>query len=90
MQVQEQGKHIFLLLKQYHETGEEWYIFKFSEMYLFIFKNTLLTPKKRVYILMIVTSTTEINFWLLSYQNKFIDIIKFVKHFVNSTTDTQR
>ena len=26
---------------------------------------------------------------LVSYQNKVIDIIKFEKHFLNSTTDTQ-
>ena len=39
--------------------------------------------------LMLMTSTTETYFYLLSYSNKVIDIIKFEKHFLNSTTDTQ-
>ena len=38
---------------------------------------------------MLVTSTTETDFWLLSYLNKVVDIIIFVKHFLNSTSDTQ-
>ena len=38
---------------------------------------------------MLMTSTTETYFLLLSYQNKVIDIIKFEKHFLNSTIDTQ-
>ena len=41
-------------------------------------------------VLMLTTSTTETYlFYLLSYQTKFKDIIKFEKHFLNSTTDTQ-
>ena len=40
-------------------------------------------------VLMLMTSTTEIYFQLLSYKNKVIDIIKFEKHFLNSTADTQ-
>ena len=41
-------------------------------------------------VLMLMTSTTETYlFYLLSYQTKFKDIIKFEKHFLNSTTDTQ-
>ena len=39
--------------------------------------------------LMLMTSTTETYFSLLNYKNKVIDIIKFEKHFLNSTTDTQ-
>ena len=35
------------------------------------------------------TLTTETYFWLRSYKNKAIDVIKFGKHFLNSTTDTQ-
>ena len=38
---------------------------------------------------MLVTSTTETMFELQNCQNKVIDIIKFVKHFLNSTTDIQ-
>ena len=38
----------------------------------------------REYVLMLVNSTTEN---ILTY--KVIDIIQFVKHFLNSTTDTQ-
>ena len=33
------------------------------------------------YVLMLVTSTIETNFWLLRYQNKVIDIINFSKPF---------
>ena len=40
-------------------------------------------------VLMLMTSTTETYFELLSYKNKVIDIIKFEKHFLNSTTDTK-
>ena len=40
-------------------------------------------------VLMLMTSTTETYFLLLNYLNKVIDIIKFEKHFLNSTTDTQ-
>ena len=40
-------------------------------------------------VLMLMTSTVETYFQLLSYQNKVIDIIKFEKRFLNSTTDTQ-
>ena len=39
-------------------------------------------------VLMMMTSTTESNFFVcITY--KVIDIIKFEKHFLNSTTDTQ-
>ena len=38
---------------------------------------------------MLMTSTTETFFKLLSYEKKVIDIIKFEKHFLNSITDTQ-
>ena len=41
-------------------------------------------------VLMLMTSTTETYFLLLSYLNKVIDIIKFEKHLLNSTTDTQK
>ena len=41
------------------------------------------------YVLMLMTSTTETYFLLISYKKKVIDIIKFEKHFLNSTTDTQ-
>ena len=40
-------------------------------------------------VLMLMTSTTETYYLLLSYLNKVIDIIKFEKRFLNSTTDTQ-
>ena len=40
-------------------------------------------------VLMLMTSTKETYFELLSYQNNVIYIIKFEKHFLNSTTDTQ-
>ena len=36
-----------------------------------------------------IKTATETYFQLLNYQNKVIDIIKFEKHFLNSTTDTQ-
>ena len=39
--------------------------------------------------LMLMTSTTETYFSLLSNKNKVIDIMKFEKHFLNSTIDTQ-
>ena len=37
---------------------------------------------------MLITSTKETDFYCLVI-NKVIDIIKFEKHFLNSTTDTQ-
>ena len=36
----------------------------------------------------LVTSTIKINVLLLSYQNKDIAVINFVKHFLNYFTDT--
>ena len=39
-------------------------------------------------VLMLMTSTTETYFELLSYLNKVTDNIKFEKHFLKSTTDT--
>ena len=38
---------------------------------------------------MLITSTTETYFKLPRYYKKVIGIIKFEKHFLNSTTDTQ-
>ena len=58
-----------------------------------IFVKTPCCWKSRVitaqYVLMLMTSTTETYFNCLSNQNKVIDIIKFEKHFLNSTTHTQ-
>ena len=52
-------------------------------MYIFLSLFVLLES-----VLMLMTSTIETYFSLLSYQNNVIDI-KFEKHFLNSTTDTQ-
>ena len=52
-------------------------------MYIFLSLFVLLES-----VLMLMTSITETYFSLLSYQNNVIDI-KFEKHFLNSTTDTQ-
>ena len=41
------------------------------------------------YVLMLMTSTKETNFLLLSYFNKVIDTINSVKLFLNFITDTQ-
>ena len=43
----------------------------------------------REYVLMLVTPKIETIFLLLSYKNKVINIMKFVRHFLNSTTNTQ-
>ena len=40
-------------------------------------------------VLMLMTPTIGTYFGLLSYINHVIDVIKFEKHFLNSTTDTQ-
>ena len=41
------------------------------------------------YVLMLMTSTTETQFWLLSYLNKVIDTLNFVKLFLIFIADTQ-
>ena len=41
------------------------------------------------YVLMLMTSTTETKFWILSYLNKVIVTINSVKFFLSFITDTQ-
>ena len=53
---------------------------------VYIFRNLFVF---RDCVLMLKTSTKETYFRLLSYFNKVLDIIKFEKQFLNSTTDTQ-
>ena len=65
----------------------EMFLVSFPMMYIFCSLFAL-----REYVLMLMTSSTETYFDCyakLHVLNKVMNIIKFVKHFLKSTTDTQ-